>query len=105
MLRLGVHEQGITEILGIAEHVVSVSAATAGVRLRPDVPMTDGAGALVTLRDAPTADGRATWDEIASWSRTALGIAQCPGVLAHVRRTSAAARGDLGEAPSGAVIR
>ena len=80
MLRLGVHEQGITEILGIAEHVVSVSAAAAGLRLRPDGPSfsSDGIAALVTLPDTPSAEARATWDEIASWSRSALGTAHVP---------------------------
>lgn len=80
VLRLGVRERGITEILGIAEHVVSISAAAAGLRLRPDVPSApDGAtSALVTLPEAPPEDARATWDEAEAWAMRALGTARLP---------------------------
>ena len=38
MLRLGVSDQGLTEILAVAEHVNSMAAVAEGFRLRPDVP-------------------------------------------------------------------
>ena len=79
MLRLGVRERGITEILGVAEHVVSVSASAAGLRLSPDDSIARGGPAsLVTLPTAPSDAARPTWDEIAAWSVTALGVAQVP---------------------------
>ena len=79
MLRLGIHEQGITEILATAEHLVSVSAAAAGLRLAPDTggPPRSPA-ALVTLPDTPPEDARATWDDISAWAKTALGIDGVP---------------------------
>lgn len=81
VLRLGIHERGITEIMAVAEHVVSVSAAAAGLRLRPDVPGVpagDAATELVAVPATPPAGAEATWDEIAAWSREALGIDRVP---------------------------
>lgn len=81
VLRLGVHERGITEIMAIAEHVVSVAAAAEGLRLRPDVPGVagdDGVAALVAIPERPSDDANATWQEIAAWSKDALGTDHVP---------------------------
>lgn len=80
MLRLGIGEQGITEILGVAEHVVSIGAAAEGLRLRADVPRRpEGPGdELIAIATEPPDDARSTWDEIAEWSRGALGIEHVP---------------------------
>ena len=81
VLRLGIGERGITEILGIAEHVVSTSTAADGLRLRADVPSpTSRAGevALIELPTTPAEDAKATWSEIAAWSKETLGIDHVP---------------------------
>lgn len=80
VLRLGASEQGITEILAVAEHVTSVAAAAEGLRLRADVPV-EPSGPRTELIDltvpAPT-DAERTLAEIASWSSSALGAARAP---------------------------
>lgn len=81
VLRLGVRERGVTEIMAVAEHIVSVSAAAAGLRLRPDVPrvaVRDHPGELVAIQGMPSEDAKATWDEIAASSKDALGIDHVP---------------------------
>lgn len=81
VLRLGVRERGVTEILAIAEHIASVSAAAAGLRLQPDVPRVAAGGhpgELVAIPEGPTEDARAIWDEIAASSKAALGIDDVP---------------------------
>lgn len=81
VLRLGIGERGITEILGIAEHVVSTSTAADGLRLRADVPSPAGGArevALIELPNEPSEDARATWADIAAWSKEALGIDHVP---------------------------
>lgn len=80
VLRLGLDERGITEIMAIAEHIVSVIAAGEGLRLRPDVPdlPTGPATELVDLSsEAPDGASR-TLGEIATSARAALGIDHVP---------------------------
>ncbi len=80
VLRLGLRERGVTEIMAIAEHVVSVVAAAEGLRLRPDVPREAAGEAteLIDTRREPSGDARQTLAEIARWSKTELGIAHVP---------------------------
>ncbi len=80
VLRLGLDERGITEIMAIAEHVVSVIAAAEGLRLRPDVPdgPTGPATELVDLRAPAPDEARSTLGEIASSARAALGVEGVP---------------------------
>ncbi|HZP94979.1 MAG TPA: hypothetical protein VFC31_01395 [Candidatus Limnocylindria bacterium] len=80
MLRLGIHERGITEILGLAEHVVSTSAAAGGLRLRPDVPAGGEAASLelITVPVEPSDEARSTWAEISAWSNKSLGLEHVP---------------------------
>jgi hypothetical protein len=80
VLRLGLRERGVTEVMAIAEHVVSVVAAAEGLRLRPDVPR-QGPGETTELIDTdrePPGDARQTLAEIASWSKAELGIDHVP---------------------------
>lgn len=80
VLRLGATEKGITEILGVAEHVTSISAAAAGLRLRPDVPAdpVPPATELVDLaRPVPPAS-QGVLSDIAAWSATGLGVGRAP---------------------------
>ncbi|MEX2047907.1 MAG: hypothetical protein WEE03_12145 [Chloroflexota bacterium] len=80
VLRLGLDERGITEIMAIAEHVVSVIAAAEGLRLRPDVPdRPTGPGTeLVGLASAPPDDARSTLAEIARAAKDTIGIDHVP---------------------------
>jgi len=80
VLRLGATEQGITEILALAEHVTSIAAAAAGLRLRADVPRpaTDRRTELVDLSRAPSLDAERTLAEVADWAREALQIDHVP---------------------------
>ena len=80
VLRLGLDERGITEIMAIAEHVVSVIAAGEGLRLRPDVPAppTGAATELVDLAASAPDEANSTLGEIATSAKAALGIDHVP---------------------------
>ena len=80
MLRLGLHERGVTEIMAVAEHVVSIGRAAAGLRLRADVPDDPRGDAteLIDLAAEPPSDTAATLGEIAAWARTALHTEHVP---------------------------
>jgi hypothetical protein len=80
VLRLGVSERGITEILGVAEHVVSITAAAEGLRLRPDVPARASGSPteLIDLEAAVPEECETSLTEIRTWSREALGVDHVP---------------------------
>ena len=81
MLRLGVSEQGLTEILAVAEHVNSMAALAEGFRLRPDVPrLSDGPATELVPPLDEAAPGLAadTLDQIRVWARSTLGIEHVP---------------------------
>ncbi len=80
VLRLGASEQGITEILAVAEHVTSIATAAAGLRLRADVPRpaTGAATELIDLTRAPRPEAEATLAEIRTWAQEALRIDHTP---------------------------
>lgn len=92
MLRLGVSEKGVTEILAVAEHTVSLTAAAEGLRLDPDVPDAAGPGVapLVSLLDESEAgDSGETLTEIRGWAADQLGLDRPPDLwraLAHQPR-------------------
>jgi hypothetical protein len=80
VLRLGLDERGITEIMAIAEHVVSVVAAAEGLRLRPDVPdlPTGATTELIDLSSEPFDDAKPTLAAIARSATSDLGIDRVP---------------------------
>jgi hypothetical protein len=80
VLRLGATEQGITEILAVAEHVTSVAAAAAGIRLRPDVPSpaVGPATELVAWTRPPRPEAEPVLAEIAQWTREMLRVDHVP---------------------------
>ncbi len=80
VLRLGVTEQGVTEILAVAEHVTSIAAAAEGLRLRPDVPGAPSglATELVDLARRTPPEAERLLAEIAEWAGTALGTQHIP---------------------------
>ncbi|MBI3968850.1 MAG: hypothetical protein HY329_24700 [Chloroflexi bacterium] len=96
MLRLGIGERGVAEILAVAEHTAGLCAGAAGFGLRPDAPDGQAASvnAFVRLLDEETAgDAAATLAEIRAWARDTLGFDRAPAfwrALAHQPRLLAA---------------
>ncbi len=96
MLRLGTSEQGLTEIMAVAEHVASMAALAEGFRIRPDIPHPPtGADTELVAPLDETAPGVAaqTLDEIRLWAAEALGVQHVPAfwrVLARHPRFLAA---------------
>ena len=81
MLRLGISEQGLTEIMAVAEHVNSMAALAEGFRLRPDVPHRPQGPATELVPPVDEAEPRLaadTLDQIRAWSRSTLGTEHVP---------------------------
>jgi hypothetical protein len=81
VLRLGISEQGLTEILAVAEHINSMAALAEGFRLRPDVPrLPEGLATELVPPIDEAAPGLAadTLDQIRVWARSTLGIEHVP---------------------------
>lgn len=92
MVRLTGSERAVAEVAAVAEHVASLTAASAAFQLGTDVPH-DGAvssTAIVPLLDEQSAPEAAlTLAEIRAWSREALGLDRVPAMwrtLAHQPR-------------------
>jgi hypothetical protein len=96
VLRLGNSEQGMTEIMAVAEHVNSMAVLAEGFRLRSDVPRLPEGPATELVAPVDEAEpGLAadTLDEIRTWARSNLGIGHVPAlwrVLARQPRFLAA---------------
>ncbi|MGD9892777.1 MAG: hypothetical protein AB7R89_01695 [Dehalococcoidia bacterium] len=88
MLRLGISERGITEILAIAEHVNSLSALADGFRLPPDVPHPSDTSTSLVAPLPGGEDGPATetLSEIQAWVGECLGIAHVPAIWRVIAR-------------------
>ena len=92
MLRLGTSEQGLTEIMAVADHVNSMAALAEGFRLRPDVPhQPQGPATELVLPVEAAEPGLAadTLDQIRGWASSILGVEHVPAfwrVLAHQPR-------------------
>ena len=73
MLRLGVTERAITELVAIGEHVVGLSVSAAGFRLDPDQ-------LVAPAERASASDASATEfeDEVIAWARENLGLDDIP---------------------------
>lgn len=83
MLRLGTSEQGLTEIMAVAEHVNSLVVLAEGFALRPDVPLPPSGRAteLVAPVEADAAGTSAdTLEQISGWAKSTLGINHVPSV-------------------------
>jgi hypothetical protein len=81
VLRLGTSEQGLTEIMAVAEHVNSMAALAEGFRLRPDVPHVQQGPAtelVAPLDEAEAGLAADTLDEIRTWTTSALGVDHVP---------------------------
>jgi hypothetical protein len=92
VLRLGLTEKGVTEILAVSEHTVSLCAAAEGLRIPSDVPTEPkhpDTALVAPLSDAEVGDAGPTIAAITSWSREHLGRDRAPAfwrVLAHQPR-------------------
>jgi alkylhydroperoxidase/carboxymuconolactone decarboxylase family protein YurZ len=81
VLRLGTSEQGITEIMAVAEHVNSMATLAEGFQLRPDVPhapqgpVTELVAPMDEVEAGPAAD---TLDQIRAWAMSTLAIEHVP---------------------------
>ena len=87
----------MAEIAAIAEHVASLTASTAALRLRSDVPAPahgeNPSPVVALVEEAAAGDAAPTLAEIRTWSRAALGLEHIPAVwraLAHQPRLLAA---------------
>jgi hypothetical protein len=83
VLRLGTSEQGLTEIMAVAEHINSLAVLADGLSLRADVPTLPGGPPteLVVPIDG-TAPGPAEQllEEIRLWAKSTLGIGHVPAL-------------------------
>jgi hypothetical protein len=92
VLRLTSSERAVAEIVAVAEHVASLTAAAAAWQLRSDVPgpTTDGEPSLIApVAEERAGDATAILGEIAAWSRQTLDIPHVPSiwrVMAHQPR-------------------
>ena len=90
MLRLTGSARSVAEVVAIAEHIASLTAAAAAFQLNVDVPIapTDERPApLIPLIDELTAgESAATLEQIRGWASGALGVDRVPAIwraLAH----------------------
>ena len=89
MLRLGVGERGVSEIIAVAEHVASLCAAAEGLRLPIDLPdSTPSTTYAVQPVDTAALDGDAgaVMDEIAAWAEANLGVGHVPLIWRELAR-------------------
>lgn len=85
-MRLGLDEQGVTELMAAVDHASGLTKLAAGLRLAPDVPEAAGGtrgspGLLRPVREEE-AEGRvgAIFREIRAWAGEHLGIDRVPGL-------------------------
>ena len=96
MLRLGVGERGVSEILAVAEHIAALCAAAEGLRLPVDLPdpiEPSGPDAVRPVKPEQL-DGEAATAiaEIKEWAHGGLGVDHVPLIwraLAHLPRLMA----------------
>ncbi len=87
-MRLGLDEQGVTELMAAADHARGLAKLAAGLRLEPDVVAPATQPGLVATPDGADAGERvaALLDEAHAWARAELGIDHVPALwrsLAH----------------------
>lgn len=93
MLRLGVGERGVTEIMAVAEHVAGMTAAAAGFQLGSQLSGGLEGRPPSAPRPPVAPTPNETLEEIRAWHRDTLGIDTVPDIwllLAHMPRLCAA---------------
>ncbi len=81
-MRLGLDEQGVTELMAAVDHVSGLTKLAAGLRLPPEAPdAPTGRGLLRPVREEE-AEGRvaAIFGEIREWAREHLAMDRVPGL-------------------------
>lgn len=83
-MRLGLDEQGVTELMAAVDHASGLAKLAAGLRLEPellDAPPPRGRGLLRPVTE-DAAEGRvaALYAEIRGWARERLGIDRVPAL-------------------------
>ncbi len=88
MLRLGVGERGVSEIIAVAEHVASLSTAAEGLRLPADLSGSAPSRNAVQPVDTAALDGdaAAVMAEIAAWAEANLGVRHVPLIWRELAR-------------------
>lgn len=92
MLRLTGTERAVAEVVAVAEHVASLTSATAAFQLPPDIPSQPGDSVrplIAPLDEHRDGEAASTLREIREWSRQTLGVDRVPAiwrVLAHQPR-------------------
>lgn len=77
VLRLGIGERGVTEIMAVSEHVSSLCVGAAALQVAPDIPER-GDGRPPLLAEPSPGEGAGCLSEIAEWSREQLGLDRAP---------------------------
>ena len=77
VLRLGIGERGVTEIMAVSEHVSSLCVGAAALQVAPDVPERRDRR-LAPLAEPSPGAGAGCLAEIAEWSRDQLGLDRAP---------------------------
>lgn len=81
MLRLGIPEQGLTEIMAVADHVNSMATLAEGFRLQPDIPHRPQGPAtelIPPVDEAEPGPATDTLDQIRASANSRLGIEHVP---------------------------
>jgi hypothetical protein len=81
VLRLGASEQGVAEIMAVAEHVNSLAVLAEGFLLRPDIPSPPSGlptELVPPFDEAEPGPAAETLDQIRAWAKASLGIEHVP---------------------------
>lgn len=89
MLRLGISERGVTEVLAVAEHMNSLAALADGFRLPPDVPRPSSDTSAALVQPLPDSVGGPAADSLVEIRATVgerLGIGHVPAIWRVIAR-------------------
>jgi alkylhydroperoxidase family enzyme len=87
-MRLGLDEQGVTELMAAADHARGLAKLAAGLRLESDIPEAPRRPALLREVSDAESGGRVleTFEAIRAWAKTELSIDRVPALwraIAH----------------------
>lgn len=79
-MRLGLDEQGVTELMAAADHARGLAKLAAGLRLEPEILETPrGTGLLRPVsEDGPGGRAAEMWADIRRWANEELGLDRVP---------------------------
>jgi len=90
VLRLGVGERGVSEIMAVAAHIAGLCAAAEGLQLPVDLPNPAEPSGPYSVRPAERTElegeAAAAMDEIANWAHLALGVGHVPLIWRQLAR-------------------